>query len=887
MAPGNLTFAFLRKFLKTFIIWQVAFYSLDTTPAIQKAKLLARSNKAAEETGLVNILTHHNDNRRTGANLNETILNTANVNSRQFGKLFSRTVEGFVYAQPLYVSQVDIPEKGHRNVVYVATEGNNVYAFDADEADESTPLWQVNLGVPVPSSDIAPNYRDLIPEIGITSTPVIDISSQTIYLVAKSKELSEIAYHQRLHALDLATGKEKPGSPIEITASVAGSGTGNVDGIISLDPLLNLNRPGLLLLNGVIYLAFGSHGGTEPYHGWVLGYDAKTLQQVAVFNTTPDGGEGSIWQSGQGLVADSDNYIYLVTGNGTFNAQNGGRNYGDSALKLSTADGLAVADYYTPYNEAVLYAIDADLGAGGPVLLPGFDRLIFTGKDTVLRVLDTRNLGGFHPEIDQIVQRFQPSTRRLLGAPVFWHSPKFGPVIYYWAAGDFLKVFQVVNGRLQEFTASESTVTSRLGISNAPPMSVSANGSQAGTGIVWATSSVEGDANRQTVPGILRAFDATDVTRELWNSHQNPDLDAVGNFAKFCPPTIANGKVYVATFSGQLQVYGQLPGACSYSLSQTNQVLTSGNDSGNVELNVAGECNWLAYASDTWINISSGVEGSGSGVVSYTVDANPGGIMRTGTISVAGLSFTVIQAGDASIVSAASFDNSQLAVESIAVAFGLGFAEGTESATSDLPTSLAGASVKITDSAGVDRLAPLFFVSPTQINYFIPAATALGNAIVSIGNPAANLATGNVFIERVAPGLFSANANGQGVAAAVVLRFKADNTHIFEPIVQFDPQQNRFIASPIDLGPDLGSDSDRVYLILFGTGIRYRSSLDVVKSRVAEIEVPVSYAGAQDTFVGLDQVNVLLTRNLINRGEVDIILIVDDKAANVVTVNIK
>jgi uncharacterized protein (TIGR03437 family) len=520
-------------------------------------------------------------------------------------------------------------------------------------------------------------------------------------------------------------------------------------------------------------------------------------------------------------------------------------------------------------------------------LLPGANRLVFTGKDTVLRVLDTKNLGRFDPQTDKIVQRFQASTRRYLGAPVFWNSPNHGPVIYYWSGGDYLKVFQLINGRLQEYPATQSTLTSVVGVSNAPPMSLSANGSRPGTGIVWAATPVGGDANRSTVPGILRAFNATDVSEELWNSRLDAARDDTGNFAKFCPPTVANGKVYVPTFSGQLHVFGLLPGVCAYSLSQPNLLVTAGSYAGSVRLEVEYECNWLASSNDDWIAITSGGKGPGAGAVGYSVAANPDSTMRTGTISVAGLTFTITQAGAASLVSAASFDRAQLARGSIATAFGSGLAASTSAATSGLPTSLAGTSVKVTDFNGTERLAPLFFVSPTQVNYQLPPDTAIGSAVVRIISANGNLATGSTQIERVAPGLFSANANGQGVAAAVALRVKAGGAQTYEPVAQFAAAQNRFIPRPIDLGPNLGAMSDQVFLVLFGTGIRFRSALEAVKSKIGEVDAPVAFAGAQGSFVGLDQVNLLLPRALAGRGEVNVSLTVDGKPANPVKVSVK
>ena len=302
------------------------------------------------DRGEVGVLTQHNDNNRTGANLNETVLNTSNVNANQFGKLFSRSVDGQIYAQPLCVPNVSIPNQGTHNVVYVATMHNGVYAFDADDPEASAPLWRVNLGPSVPWQDTATLYPDINSEVGITSTPVIDVPKKTLYLVAKTKENN--SYIQRLHALDIATGKEKPGSPVLIQASLTGSGDGRLNGTISFDPLKQLNRPGLLLLDDVVYIAFGSHGDVDPYHGWVLGYSATTLQQVTAYNTTRTGTRAGIWQGGQGLAADASGHIYLMTGNGTFDYNTGGANLGNSFVKLATPGGLSVVDWFTPHNQA-------------------------------------------------------------------------------------------------------------------------------------------------------------------------------------------------------------------------------------------------------------------------------------------------------------------------------------------------------------------------------------------------------------------------------------------------------------------------------------------------------------------------------------------------------
>src|SRR5437867_4438722 len=304
------------------------------------------------------VLTQHNDSARTGENLGETVLNVLNVNVNQFGKLFTEAVDGQIYAQPLYVPNVVVSGLT-RNVVVVATEHNSVFAIDADATAPSTPLWQMNLGPSVPSGDIANWCRNIWAEIGVTSTPVIDPVGGTVYVVAMSKELvgASYQYFHRLHALDLATGAEKFGGPVDIQATVPGSGDGG--STVAFTPIKQLNRPGLLLSNGVVFVAFASHCDIQPYHGWVFGYAAGTLQRVAVLNTTPNGAEGGIWQSGNGLMADAGGSVYAMTGNGTFDANGGGPDYGDTVLKLATGS-LTVTDWFTPGNQKTLNQQDLD-----------------------------------------------------------------------------------------------------------------------------------------------------------------------------------------------------------------------------------------------------------------------------------------------------------------------------------------------------------------------------------------------------------------------------------------------------------------------------------------------------------------------------------------------
>ena len=518
----------------------------------------------------VNVLTYHNDNARTGQNLQEVLLTPANVQVATFGKLFAYPVDGSVYAQPLYVSSVVIPGLGLRSVVFVATAHDSVYAFDANGIAPGL-LWHRSVLDPahgvttVPSGDVWSD--DISPEIGIMSTPVIDATSGTLYAVAKTKEVrvdGSVHYVQRLHALDIATGAEKLAGPATIADTIlaadgsytyaigpAGIGVGydSANGGIFFNALTQVNRPGLLLLNGVVYSAWGSHGDNDPYHGWMIGHSAQTLATALLFITTPNGGEGAIWMSGAAPAVDAAGNIYVATGNGTF-AHLGvaSPGYGDSVLKLTP--GLTVLDFFTPFQQAVLDADDADLGSGGVLLLPDQPGtrphlLLAAGKTGAIYLINRDNLGGYQEcgaTCDNVVQVLPDGTiSGVLGTPAY-----FNGLVYYQGQGDPLMAFQLANGQLSRAPVAQSSTL--FGFPGSTP-SISANGAR--SGIVW---TVQTDAYATGGPAVLHAYEAANVTHELYNSSQTP-ADQLDGAVKFSVPTIANGKVYVGT-QRSLAVFG-------------------------------------------------------------------------------------------------------------------------------------------------------------------------------------------------------------------------------------------------------------------------------------------------------------------------------------------
>jgi hypothetical protein len=582
------------------------------------------------------VLTWHNDSARTGQNVQETILTPANVNSSTFGKLFVMNVDGKVDAQPLYVPSVTIPSQGVHNVLYVVTEHDSAYAFDADNG---TQLWKISaLGAGETTSDDH-GCGQVTPEIGMTATPAIDLQAGphgTMYAVAMTKDGSG-NYHQRLHALDLTTGAEQFGGPMEVQATYPGTGAE-----ATFLPGQHVDRPGLLILNGIVYTSWGSHCDGGPYTSWIIGYNETTLARVSVLNLTPNGSEAGIWAAGSGPAADTNGNIYLLTGNGTFDTTltPGGfptkGDYGNAFVKISTAGGmLAVTDYFTMKNTTSESNADQDLGSGGLMLLPPLNDSLGTprslvvgaGKDSNIYVLDQSNMGKFSPSADAIYQQMSGA---LPGGA--WSSPAwFNGTLYYGNQGQPLQAFHFANGLFQTTVSSKSAHS--FTYPGATP-SISANGTS--NAILWAAEN--------TGSATLHAYDATDLSKELYNSNQAANSrDHFGSGNKFIVPTVVNGKVYVGTTTG-VGAFGLL---CSYAIAPQSATLPSGGGNQTVNVVASNGCPWTASSNASFLSITSGASGTGSGIVAYQVSATAGPT-RSGTLTIAGQTFTVTQTGSSS-----------------------------------------------------------------------------------------------------------------------------------------------------------------------------------------------------------------------------------------------
>jgi hypothetical protein len=528
------------------------------------------------------VVTYHNDISRSGLNSAETILNTGNVNPQTFGLLFNLPVDGQVYAQPLYLPKVQIVGKGVHNVLYICTEHDSVYAFDADSntGANAQPLWHVNFGMSVPNGDV--NTGDINPEIGITSTPVIGPASVSnlnpvLYVVSKVKSFdsnNNPVYTQKLHALDTTSGAERLGGPVVIQGSVPGTGDGSVNGVVAFNPLIQQSRAALLLVppttnmnlppskrqsfaspvNGTVYLSFASHGDNGPYHGWLFAYDASNLKLIGILNTTPNGltdpsgyplAAGGIWQSGSGPASDGKD-IFFATGNGKFDPTTG--SYGDSIVRVPNRL-FNIVDYFTPSDQLSLDDYDTDLGAGGVMLLPRVvgsnatpNLLVHSGKEGTIYLLDQSNLGKYGTT-DTTVQELPYVIGGVWGAPVYFNGN-----IYYGPTYSSVVSIPIKNA---QFTTNGPNGSSPTGYGYpGASLSVSSNGTH--NGIVWA---VQTDGYGNGTPAILHAYDATNLGSELYSSGNTQGRDNLGPAVKFAVPTISNGKVYVGV-AGSVGVFG-------------------------------------------------------------------------------------------------------------------------------------------------------------------------------------------------------------------------------------------------------------------------------------------------------------------------------------------
>jgi hypothetical protein len=508
----------------------------------------------------IDVPTYDYENMRMGQNTNEKILTPALVSSSAFGLLGTFKVDGLVDSQPLYLSNVTIPNVGPRNVLYVATEHGTVFAFDADSASggTSTTLWSASTWLPGETSSDPRNCDLLTPEIGITSTPVIDRSRGAIYVVAATMDAKGNYYH-RLHALDITTGKELFGGPTTISATYPGTGDNSSNGILTFDPAQYFDRASLLELNGNIYTTWSSHCDTRPYTSWVIAYSADSLQQTGVFNLVPNGSEGGIWMSGAAPAVDASGNIYFVVGNGDFDADDLGNNgfpsqgdCGNCFVKLSSGAPFALLDYFAPMNTVSESDSDKDFGSGGPLLLPDLTDssgrirhlAVGSGKDSNIYVVDRDNMGKFTAGSNNIYQEIDGQ----LAAGVWAKPSYFNSTVYYVASQDSIKAFAVQNATLAQVPSSQSK---RIFPYPGATPTISANGTS--NAIAWLVEHANDGAL-----ALLHAFDATNLANELFfgTSYQDPSGQPSDN--KFVVPIVANGKVYVGT-PNSVAVFGLLP----------------------------------------------------------------------------------------------------------------------------------------------------------------------------------------------------------------------------------------------------------------------------------------------------------------------------------------
>jgi len=660
----------------------------------------------------------------SGATLNETILKTSNVVPGSFGLVFKLPVDDNIMAQPLYVPNVTIKGAPH-NVLYVATMGDTLYAFPASVG--GAPLWTVNLAtavgaVPVQMANFAygtPPNTNIVGNLGILSTPVIDLSSNTLYAVACTLENNTLVY--RLHAVDITSGALRPGSGVVISGTYKS---------VTFDARNVWQRLSLVLAGNNVVIGFGAleeESTAHLYSGWIMTYNKSTLAQSGAFAvvTTGNGGGGA-WQSGRPPVVDASGNVYLITGNGySGGGYDGVNNFGESVLKLNPANGLSLVDWFTPSNWLALDSQDLDLTSSGVMMVPGTSLLVGGGKTGVLYVLNTAGLGKNTATDAGAIQKIQISSGQLRGGPVYWQrsAANGGPLMYNWGATDALKAF-AFNGATFATTPSATwTVPSQLypgGI-----LALSANGETPGTGVLWATIVTSGNAGGSIVPGELDAFDAGNVATRLWTSNQNTS-DSFGNFAKFVPPVVANGKVYVATASKQVAVYGLIAPALS-AVSPT-----SGPAAGGTAVTLTGQ-HFVSGATVTF----------GGAAATSVVVASATQITATTPPHAAGAVSVVVtnpNGQSATLASGFTYGTSQTSPTLTGVSPTLGPTAGGTSVTLTGQNFLSGAAVTFGGVAATS----VVVVSATQITATTPphAAGAVSVVVTNPNGQSATLANG-------------------------------------------------------------------------------------------------------------------------------------------------
>jgi len=742
----------------------------------------------------VSVTSERYDTSRTGANLNETVLTTSNVNVNQFGKLYSYTIDGSIFAQPLYVPNVVIPGQGTHNVVYVVTMNDVIYALDADSNTiNGGVLWKVDLRNPaagvtaIPIANIVgSNGLNIVGNVGIESTPVIDLTSNTIYLVARTMEVSGSTtnYVARLHALDITTGSEKLGGPTVIQASVPGSGQGSSGGTLTFSSFFQNQRSSLVLANGSVIFSWASHEDQFDWHGWVMAYNAQSLQQTSVFCSTPNGQNAGMWMSGRAPVVDASGNLYYATGNGDWD---GVSSFGDSIVKLSTTGGvLSLTDYFTPDNYQMLQTEDLDLGSSGPILIPGTTFLITAGKTSEFFLLQSTNLGHEASGNTTALQDFLVNGAIHAG-PVFWNrTTGAGPTLYVWGANSNpLKALQFTGTSFNTSPISESTILTSTGETDGT-MSVSANGSTMGTGIVWATTGAA-NGDHGTVAGTLRAFDADNLATELWDSQMNEARDDVGLWAKYSPPTVANGKVYLATFSNLLNVYGLesfgLSGspesqtvAAGSSTTFTVSTTAFNNFSGNIALSVSGlpsgvsasfSPSTVAVGSSSTLTVST-TTGTLTGGFNINITGTSGLLTNTITVTVnvtGGASFTLAATPNSQSVNPGA--STQYVINMSTVS---GFTSSVSLSVSGLPTGATGTFSPSSISTGGSSTLMVTAASTTPTGGFTLTITGTSGSLsntttATLGVTAASGSGNAISIDFVGEDVAMASTEAAGVVA--------------------------------------------------------------------------------------------------------------------------